>query len=66
MTLRYVYALAALLTAIGLSIFIYKWQVLGFPVTDNQMQVLEASTVLACKYSESTSKNKAESVVVGR
>ncbi len=36
MTLRYVYALAALLTAIGLSIFVYKWQVLGFPVTDNQ------------------------------
>ena len=36
MTLRYVYILAALLTAIGLSMFIYKWQVLGFPVTDNQ------------------------------
>jgi len=36
MTLRYVYALAALLTAIGLSMFVYKWQVLGFPVTDNQ------------------------------
>ncbi len=36
MTLRYVYALAALLTAIGLSIFVYKWQVLGFPVTENQ------------------------------
>ncbi len=36
MTLRYVYALAALLAAIGLSMFIYKWQVLGFPVTDNQ------------------------------
>ncbi|MFQ6005436.1 MAG: inactive transglutaminase family protein [Woeseia sp.] len=36
MTLRYVYALAAILTAIGLSMFIYKWQALGFPVTDNQ------------------------------
>jgi hypothetical protein len=36
MTLRYVYALAALFTAIGLSMFVYKWQVLGFPVTDNQ------------------------------
>ena len=36
MTLRYVYALAALLTAIGLSMFVYKWQALGFPVTDNQ------------------------------
>ena len=36
MTLRYVYALVALLTAIGLSMFVYKWQVLGFPVTDKQ------------------------------
>ncbi len=36
MTLRYVYALAALLTAIGLSMFVYKWQALGFPLTDNQ------------------------------
>jgi hypothetical protein len=36
MTLRYVYALAALLAAIGLSMFFYKWQVLGFPVSDNQ------------------------------
>ncbi len=36
MTLRYVYALAALLTAIGLSMFLYKWLSLGFPVTDNQ------------------------------
>ncbi len=36
MTLRYVYALAALLTAIGISMFLYKWQVLGFPVTDKQ------------------------------
>ncbi len=36
MTLRYVFALAGLLTAIGVSMFLYKWQVLGFPVTDNQ------------------------------
>jgi len=36
MTLRYVYALAAILTAIGVSMFLYKWQVLGFPVTGNQ------------------------------
>ena len=36
MTLRYVYVLAALLTAIGVSIFLYKWQMLGFPVTDKQ------------------------------
>ncbi len=36
MTLRYVYALAAMLTAIGVSMFLYKWQVLGFPVTDKQ------------------------------
>ena len=33
---RYVYLLAALLAAIGLSIFFYKWQVLGFPLTENQ------------------------------
>ena len=33
MTQRYVYMLALLLTLVGLSIFIYKWQVLGFPVT---------------------------------
>ena len=36
MTQRYVYVLAALLTAIGLSVFFYKWQVLGFPVSKNQ------------------------------
>jgi len=36
MTMRYVYFLAALLTAIGVSIFAYKWQVLGFPLTDDQ------------------------------
>ena len=29
---RYVYVLAALLTVIGLSVFWYKWQVLGFPL----------------------------------
>ena len=34
--MRYVFFLAALLTAVGLSIFGYKWQVLGFPLTDNQ------------------------------
>jgi hypothetical protein len=33
---RYVYVLAALLTIIGLSVFFYKWQVLGFPVSENQ------------------------------
>lgn len=32
----YVYGLAALLAAIGLSLFFYKWQVLGFPVSQNQ------------------------------
>jgi hypothetical protein len=36
MTPRYVYALAVLLTTIGVSAFVYKWQVLGFPVTGNQ------------------------------
>jgi len=32
---RYVYALAAMLAVIGLAVFIYKWQVLGFPLTEN-------------------------------
>jgi len=36
MTQRYVYVLAALLAVIGFSVFFYKWQVLGFPVTENQ------------------------------
>jgi hypothetical protein len=33
---KYVYILAALLTATGLSLFLYKWQVLGFPLKNNQ------------------------------
>ncbi len=33
---RYVYALAILLTVVGLSVFVYKWRVLGFPLTENQ------------------------------
>ncbi len=33
---RYVYALALLLTVAGLTIFIWKWQVLGFPITEDQ------------------------------
>ena len=33
---RYVYVLAALLAVIGLSVFLYKWQVLGFPVSEDQ------------------------------
>ncbi len=33
---RYVYVLAALLTVIGLSVFLYKWKVLGFPLTEDQ------------------------------
>ncbi len=36
MTHRYVYGLALLLAIIGLSLFLYKWQVLGFPVSENQ------------------------------
>ena len=36
MTHRYVYGLALLLTIVGLSLFVYKWQVLGFPVVENQ------------------------------
>jgi hypothetical protein len=33
---RYVYVLAALLSVLGLSIFGYKWQALGFPLTEDQ------------------------------
>ncbi|MGI9247487.1 MAG: UUP1 family membrane protein [Woeseiaceae bacterium] len=33
---RYVYMLAALLTVTGLSVFFYKSQVLGFPLTEDQ------------------------------
>jgi len=33
---QYVYGLAAFFAIVGLSIFGYKWQVLGFPVTKNQ------------------------------
>ena len=33
---RYVYVLATLLTVIGLSVFWYKWQVLGFPLGADQ------------------------------
>jgi hypothetical protein len=33
---QYVYGLAALLAVVGLSIFVYKWQALGFPVTRDQ------------------------------
>jgi hypothetical protein len=36
MTHRYVYGLALLLAILGLSMFLYKWQVLGFPVSENQ------------------------------
>ncbi len=32
---RYVYALAALLTLIGIVLFVYKWQVLGFPLVED-------------------------------
>lgn len=32
----YVYALALVLTVVGLSAFAYKWRVLGFPLTNNQ------------------------------
>jgi hypothetical protein len=36
MNQRYVYVLAGLLTAIGLAIFSYKWQVLDFPLRADQ------------------------------
>ena len=36
MTNRYVYGLTLLLALVGLSLFTYKWQVLGFPLSENQ------------------------------
>ena len=36
MTKRYVYGLALLFVVIGLSTFVYKWRVLGFPLTQGQ------------------------------
>ena len=33
---RYVYGLAIALAAAGLSLFLYKWQVIGFPIVENQ------------------------------
>lgn len=36
MTNRYVLVLAGILTAIALATFVYKWRVLGFPLTDKQ------------------------------
>jgi len=36
MTRRYVIILAILLTAAGAAIFLYKWQALGFPLSDRQ------------------------------
>ncbi len=33
---RYVYALAIVLTLVGLTVFGYKWRALGFPITENQ------------------------------
>ncbi len=36
MTRRYVIVLAALLTVLGVATFAYKWQVLGFPLSDEQ------------------------------
>lgn len=33
---RYVYVLAAFLTVIGMSVFFFKWQVLGFPLVEDQ------------------------------
>ncbi len=38
MTERYVFIIAAVLTGIGLATFFYKWQVLGFPLTDDRQQ----------------------------
>lgn len=36
MKYKYTYGLAAVLVVLGLTVFIYKWQVLGFPIKRNQ------------------------------
>jgi len=36
MTQRYVFGLAGFLAALGIAVFLYKWQALGFPVSKNQ------------------------------
>ena len=33
---QYVYGLSAFLAVVGLSVFVYKWQALGFPLTQDQ------------------------------
>ena len=33
---QYVYGLAGVLAFVGLAVFAYKWQVLGFPISENQ------------------------------
>ena len=33
---RHIYALAAVLVAISVALFAYKWRVLGFPITQNE------------------------------
>ena len=43
---QYVYGLAAFLAIAGLSVFVYKWQVLGFPIdprADEDSPVFEFS-----------------------
>jgi hypothetical protein len=37
---QYVYGLAAMLAVIGLSVFAYKWQVLGFPASKGQQTMV--------------------------
>ena len=36
MNQRYVYGLAGFLAALGFAVFLYRWQVLGFPVSQRQ------------------------------
>jgi hypothetical protein len=36
MNQSYVFVLASILTVVGMAVFIYKWQVLGFPIGENQ------------------------------
>ncbi len=43
---RYVYVLAIFLTVVGLSVFAYKWRVLGFPISENQDMPVWTSELL--------------------
>ena len=48
MKTRYVYVLAALLSVIGLAVFWYKWQVLGYPLGADQEKPVWTIEAVIC------------------